>query len=87
MVIGSPYQMMAVRVSVHDRTRRRRVDVPHVMAGLTDVALRPAVLVREQGSHRLAQGTLSGASGEPVWNLVAGKASTPRGSTVDSRHG
>jgi hypothetical protein len=55
------------------------IDVPQLMASQTEVALRPAVLVREQSSHRVAQGTLIGASGSPVWNLGAGKASTPRG--------
>ena len=64
----------------------RLIDVPQVMAGQTDVALRRAVLVREQGVPRVAHGTLSVASGEPVWNLVAGKASTPMGSTGDSSH-
>ena len=57
------------------------------MADQTEVGLRRAVLVSEQDTHRVAHGTSSGASGEPVWNLVAGKASTPRGSTVDSSHG
>src|SRR5947209_12870793 len=57
------------------------------MADQTEVGLRRAVLVSEQDTHRVAHGTSSGASGEPVWTLVAGKASPPRGSTVNSRHG
>ena len=86
MVIGSPNRMMAIRVSGHDRARRRLVDVPHMITGLTDVALRPGEFVRDQRSARVALRALGGRERVARLDVGAVNASAPRGSMA-SRHG
>jgi hypothetical protein len=74
-------------MSGRGRRQRRRVDVPHVMASLTDVALRPAVLIRDEGANRLAPWTLGGRLRGMRLTLGAGHTNPQRGGSTASRHG
>src|SRR6267143_28052 len=87
-VAGFPWLMTlssTLPVSVHGRPRRRRVDVPHVKTGLTDVALQPAVLVRDDGSNGAALWAFGGRERFAGLDIGAWNISPPWGST-GSRH-
>ena len=87
---GDPPETVIVRriafpLSVHGGRRRCCVNVPHVIASLTDVALRPALLVGEQSSNGVTVWALRGSHRFVRVDLRAANASTPRGSR-GSRH-
>jgi hypothetical protein len=59
----------------------RPVDVPRMITGLADVALRASECIRDQGSARVALWAFDGSRTFRSSDLCRGKASAPCGST------
>ena len=80
VVVAQPI-ISKLAISMNSPAWRQLFDIPDEITFLADVALLPAPLVGEQRPHRVALRALRRHGASSVYDLAAGRASRPRGST------